>query len=507
MLSQTVDRPGVAMPKPLFPRAGTIAGGRAVIDIGSNTVRLVVYGDPPRAPVVLLNEKVTARLGRGVAENGMLSEKSMASALTGLRRFALLLSLRGVARVDTVATAAVRDARNGGDFLDAVRALGLSPRLLSGEEEATTSARGVEAAFPGARGVVADLGGGSLEIVHVDGQECRHGVSLPLGSLRLPAMRASGGAGFSRRVRSLVRDADWRCAPGESLYLVGGSFRALARFAVWRDGDAIDDPHGFELSAAQATSLCRKLAGTDQPPLVPGLSLSRQASLPHTAALLGALVREIEPGSLVFSSWGLREGVLHGALAPGIRASDPLEDGVGAFVETMGVSPEDARRVTTWTAQAAQTRDPAEERLRRCFAMLALAAQAIEPNLRPDTMTNWTLRKRWIGLDASGRAALWSAALANAGGPPPDRTGIASAQADLVERARSWGLAVRLCRRFSHALPAALAASSLGRRGDRLVLAVSRPFDALLTEGTEKDLRMLADSLSLHPAVEIHDPA
>ncbi|HWU03235.1 MAG TPA: exopolyphosphatase, partial [Novosphingobium sp.] len=169
---------------------------RAIIDIGSNTVRMVIYAGPPRAPTVLFNEKVTARLGKGVAEDGRLSPKSRATALAALSRFALLLRLHGVRDVRTVATAAARDASDGAAFLDEVRALGLTPRLLSGEEEAIASAHGVLAGFPGARGIVGDLGGGSLELIDIDGTGCTHGVSLPLGTLRLPALRAEGPTKF-----------------------------------------------------------------------------------------------------------------------------------------------------------------------------------------------------------------------------------------------------------------------------------------------------------------------
>ena len=126
---------------------------RAIIDIGSNTVRLVIFGGPPRAPAVLMNEKVAPKLGKDVARDGLLSAKSMDVALTGLRRFAKLLELQSIDAVSVVATAAVRDAANGPDFLDAVRELGFKPRLLSGAEEARASAQGVIAAFPGARGI------------------------------------------------------------------------------------------------------------------------------------------------------------------------------------------------------------------------------------------------------------------------------------------------------------------------------------------------------------------
>jgi exopolyphosphatase/guanosine-5'-triphosphate,3'-diphosphate pyrophosphatase len=172
---------------------------RGIIDIGSNTVRLVIFGGPPRAPAVLHNEKIQARLGKGVAETGRLSEKGMKLALTSLARYAAILRLHRVEDVQCVATAAVRDAPNGGEFLDRVRDLGLSPRLLSGEEEAVGSAHGVLSAFPGAHGIVGDLGGGSLELIDIADDRCTHGTSLPLGTLRLPALREEGGASSPAR--------------------------------------------------------------------------------------------------------------------------------------------------------------------------------------------------------------------------------------------------------------------------------------------------------------------
>ena len=147
-----------------YTRAPAYVPTRAIIDIGSNTVRLVIYGGPARAPEVLHNEKVTARLGKGVAENGKLGQRAMSTALASLARYRTLLELKGIAEVDVVATAAARDAVNGPEFLAQIRALGLTPRLLSGEEEAITSAHGVIGAFPRAQGVVGDLGGGSVEL-------------------------------------------------------------------------------------------------------------------------------------------------------------------------------------------------------------------------------------------------------------------------------------------------------------------------------------------------------
>jgi exopolyphosphatase/guanosine-5'-triphosphate,3'-diphosphate pyrophosphatase len=474
----------------------------AVIDIGSNTVRLVIYGGPPRAPEVLHNEKVTARLGRGVNETGALSEKSMIAALAALRRFAMLLKLRHVRAVQTVATAAVRDASNGEQFLEAVRATGLKPRLLTGEEEAVHSAMGVIGAFPGAKGVVADLGGGSLELIEIDGQRCAHGVSMPFGSLGLPALRAAGTAKFKRLVSRSLRASEWTIRQTNALYLVGGSHRALARYAMNHCAWPFDDPHGFELSRDKALSICRSLIRGKVESGAPGLSVSRAASLPDTAAMLAILVNELNPDRIVFSSWGLREGLLHAGLPSAIQKQDPLLAGISAFTEGYGSPAASSAMVAGWTSAANPEGCAGQESLRLAATMIALAANQIEPNLRAEGITDWTMRKRWIGADPQTRAMLAVCGLTNANRRLPEIV-TRFLTAELVREAEAWGLAIRLCRRFSGLSAKVLANSRLSVEEARLVLSVRAPYDVLATEPVEKDLRQLADKLGLQAVIEV----
>lgn len=472
---------------------------RAVIDIGSNTIRLVIYGGPLRAPVVLYNEKVTARLGRGVAENGRLGKRATGLGLAALARYAMLVGLKGIADIQTVATAAVREAANGPEFLDRVRAFGLSPRLLSGAEEAITSAMGVAGAFPGTKGVVADLGGGSLEIVHVDGMDCRHGVSLPLGSLRLPQMREAGEAEFARRIREMVHTAGWQCVPDETLYLVGGSHRALARYAMHQTRWPLDDPHAFELSVDAATKLCRDVLRGQLPAQIPGVSPSRLASLPDTAALLSALLGKIRPSKVIFSSWGLREGLVFVTLDKATQAQDPLIAGVAGFTESMGIDSATGEAVASWIAAAIPQGREHDQRLRLAATMLALAEQRVEPNLRAEQAMEWALGKRWVGVDTEGRALIAACMLANAGRQAPSADLTRLAAPERLRAAQAWGLAVRLCRRFSGVTPQALAGSSLTVKGGKLVLSVNEPLAALYTDPVARDLLNLAERLGRQP--------
>jgi exopolyphosphatase/guanosine-5'-triphosphate,3'-diphosphate pyrophosphatase len=502
---------------------------RGIIDIGSNTVRLVIFGGPPRAPAVLHNEKIQARLGKGVAETGRLSEKGMKLALASLARYAAILRLHGVEDVQCVATAAVRDAPNGGAFLERVRELGLSPRLLSGEEEAVGSAHGVLSAFPGAHGIVGDLGGGSLELIDIADDRCTHGTTLPLGTLRLPALREEGGAKFNRRIAKMLRSAQWSTAHDQPLYLVGGSWRALARFAMEQMDWPIDDPHGFELSPEDALRLARtvnapkmaaRLTGAKPAPgkaapakslpriTVPGVSTARLASLPDAAALLAVLVRELKPQRLIFSSWGLREGLLAEGFDEATRAADPMLEGIAAFTATHSAElPALAAEMVRWTARAlpetVQEDAPRIERLRLGATMLALVSLDTEPNLRTEQAVNWALRKRWIGLTARGRAMITLAVLANSGrtAVPPQLPRLAPISA--LRDAVAWGLATRLARRIGGGAVAALAGTSLRIEGHALVLAVRPDLAPLCSEMVDKDLRVLAECLGLTPRLDI----
>lgn len=489
---------------------------RAIIDIGSNTVRLVVYNGPPRAPVVVINEKVNAKLGKDLGRTGAISEKSMRSALAALARYAALLRLMGVNDIDCVATAAARDAANGPEFLDAVRSFGLSPRLLSGEQEARASATGVIAAFPDARGIVADLGGGSLELVCVDttnpnapdGGILPGGITLPFGTLRLTDMRAIGPQKFGDAVRSGLKARGWDAnnhgGRGLPLYIVGGSWRALALQTMRVMNWPVDDPHGFELSAADAMLISRKFSQSKPSSPDPRISNSRLSTLPDAAALMAQLVGNLRPSKLIFSSWGLREGLLHMQLPENVKQESPVLASVAAFAQSARVDASDAVRVANWTASAF-VRPEQDADLRVAAGLLALATMRTEPNMRTEEALTWALRKRWIGLDMRGRGMMAMTVFANSGLTQPDAKFARLAQKPDLDRAIGWGLAVRLCRRLTGATAQGMAATSLKVSTGRLILTINNEAQPLYGPNNGKDLKLLADWLDLSWRVETSD--
>lgn len=494
-------------------RDAVIAGSRperAIIDIGSNTVRLVVYGGTMRAPTVLLNEKVTAKLGREIAATGRLADEAMAMALRGLRRFALLLADLCISDIETVATAAVRDAANGPEFVEQLRRIGLNPRVISGEEEALLSAYGVIGAFPDARGIVADLGGGSLELVRVAGGQTDSASTLPLGTLRLPDHRKGGRPEMKKSLDKAICKAGWDLAANPAaangaLYLVGGTWRAMAVYAMAARAYPLSDPHGFVMSASAALELAESLAlseadafkGRDR------ISSMRAEKLPDAAVLLEALLARLAPDKVVFSSWGLREGLLYDRLPAHARAQDPLLAGIAVFASQRGSAPTLATRMAAWTLDAAPAREHGSERLRLAAMMLALAAMQIEPNIRLPQAINWALHKRWVGIDGKERAMLAAAISANGNQINLPARVRALASEEALEEAVRWGLALRIGRRLGAQSRRSLEVSRLVVEDGALVLKLARSHESLLGQPTEKDMKLLAGRLGIGWKVDI----
>lgn len=478
---------------------------RAVIDIGSNTVRLVVYCGSLRAPETFHNEKVAARLGRDLAESGLIPDKAAASALNALRRFQALVKDLGVKQLDVVATAAVREATNGPEFLASVRDIGLDARLLSGEEEARASATGVIAAFPKSRGVVADLGGGSLELVSIDNDADHHGQSLPIGTLRFETLRANGPASFKHAVQSELASAGWATEHPGPLYMVGGTWRAFAKFAMLRLDHPLSDPHGLRLRADEADDIAKKLARVDPNELraTGRISGLRSAALPDAAPLLRVMISELAPSELVFSAWGLREGVLHQRLQPLARQQDPLLAGIAHFTAWRGGSVSSAAMIAGWATAVVNGDGATSERLRLAATMLTLAAWRVEPNLRTRHALDWALEKRWIGVDMPGRARIAAALIGACDQPALPAELLALASEKLLREALGWGLAIRLCRRIGGGSRSSITSSALSVEGGMLVLSFDRSAAALLGDTVRSDLDNLADWLGLGSEIRV----
>ncbi len=480
---------------------------RAVIDIGSNTVRMVIYEGPLRAPEVFWNEKVAARLGQDLSTTGAIPETAAREALGALARYELITRDLAITDVQTVATAAAREASNGVEFLDRVEALGLEPQLLAGEEEARLSAMGAIGAFPGANGVVADLGGGSLELISIAEGGSHQGASLPLGTLRLPTLRKADS--FSKSIHEAFVSVGWAQACAGPLYMVGGTWRALARYAMKQIEYPLTDPHGFELELDEAHEHCANLAQAKPEKLanMSGISLMRAGYLPDAGALLQVLLEEFQPEKLVFSSWGLREGLLFDRLDALRKEQDPLLSGVSDFCELREATITHATRVAAWSVAIAggEGGGKGNERLRLAAAQLANALQRVEPNLRVNHATEWALDKRWIDCGARERAMICAALFGSLGRTAVPETFRRLADDDELRLSIGWGLGLRLARRMSAGSRESIAMSSLRQRNGKLVLTLDPSRAALAHYPLTYDLEVLANWLELEPQIAIEE--
>ena len=475
----------------------------AIIDIGSNSVRLVVYSGATRAPSVIFNEKVMAGLGRDMAETGALGEEAQERALSALRRFAVLVRQMGVVKTRTVATAAVRDASNGAAFLDAISALGLAPELLPGKEEARLAGLGVISAIPRADGIVGDLGGGSLELAEVSGGKVRRGATLPLGVLRLDALMTGGEEAFTRRVRKIVGAAGFGgAAKGRPFYLVGGSWRALARIEMALIDHPLPIVHQHVLSAGRPAELHEPLAGLNKETLraLGGVSASRLSSLSKANLLLEALVSALRPGSLVASGFGIREGLLYAELDATTRARDPLVEAAREAGAGLGRFAPHGDLLDRWLAPIFAD-DPRCARLRLAACLLSDIAWAAHPDFRAERGIDMALHGNWVAIDAPGRVMLAQALFSGFGGgkalPYPEIAALCAAED--MERATAWGQAIRLGQRLSGGVAAGLEQSRLERRNGALCLVLRDA--ALAGETVDRRLKALATSLGLKPEI------
>ncbi|WP_293858799.1 Ppx/GppA family phosphatase [Sphingomonas sp. SCN 67-18] len=473
----------------------------AIIDIGSNSVRLVVYDGPSRAPAILFNEKVMAGLGRSLAATGAIDDEAMEVAVRALARFSHLCAAMGVSDVRTVATAAVREASNGQLFMARAEQLGLSVELLSGEAEAEAAALGVISAIPDADGIVGDLGGGSLELVRVRHGEILGRLSLPLGVLRIPAIRAGGKGALDRQVGKLLKKVDWLAdARGLPFYLVGGSWRALARLDMYLCDYPLPILHQYRMEAAAGARLLRTLGRVDRPRLraVPKLSTGRIATMADAARLLGVLARRLHAGSLVVSAYGLREGLLFKRLSEEHRAVDPLITACRDEGERLGRFREHGDLLNRWITPLFDGESASDARLRLATCLLADVGWRANPEFRAERGLETAVHGNWVGIDARGRAMMGQALFTSFGGGSellPMFFGLC-AEADL-RRAVQWGLAIRLGQRLSGGVAAPLRASRIALDGNAVSLAL-KPADAVLYgDAVQRRHRQLAGALGV----------
>lgn len=475
---------------------------RAIIDVGSNSVRLVVYEGPARTPFVVYNEKVQAKLGRSLPETGRIDPEAYDKALRACRRFKALIDAMGIEHCRTVATAAARDAANGPEFLADLAAIGLEPELLSGDAEAFASAAGVISAFPGADGIVGDLGGGSLELIDVRDGVAGRRATFPLGVLLLAALRGQDDEDFRDDVGGMLRG--WTSAgAGRPFYLVGGSWRALGHLDMHLTRSVLPGVHGYTFDRSRIVPMREAIAeaGPRLSKLVTAISSSRVAGLDDAALLLAEVSEQLGCERLVVSMFGLREGLLFRELSKKVRKQDPLLAAVADYARRRGNRLWQGELVAEWIAPVYADEALDEQRIRRAACHLAAVDLHPQSETRARHGMELAWLGGWIGLSASERAMLAQALWTAWSGKGLCRKIGEVADSDALKRAIGWGEAIRLAERLSGGVSSVLATSSLVRAGDDLTLAIDAKRRDLGGDAVAKQLVALAGALGASSAI------
>jgi len=492
----------MALPSPDKPRFG-------VVDLGSNSVRLVVYEGLQRNPHAIFNEKAVLGLGRGLHTTGRLNEEAAAQTLTVLRRYHALARGMGADPVEVLATAAVRDATNGDDFMDGLEAVmpGSRVSVLSGDEEARLSAEGLLLGVPMADGVLGDLGGGSLELVRLSRGEVVATVSLPIGTIRL-ADRAEGDISRARSiVETELKRVPWLgAAPLKDLFLVGGTFRALARMHIAQTGYPLSIVHHYAIRREEARDLAGVVMTAPKKSLerMPSAPTKRVSDLPFAAVVMRRLLRASGASRVVFSANGLREGWYSRRLDSEERDRDPLLAAAVELGERLGRDADLPLALLRWTAPLSEE-DP-DPLLRAAACWISDTGSRDHPEYRAEQAFLRILRLHGVGLDHHARAFLaLTAALRYEAEPEapwltPARTLLSAAT---IRRAEVLGAALRLAYTLCGGVPALLDATLLERRGRRLVLRLHQGAGVFAGESVLRRLESLALALGLDPMLEL----
>ncbi len=491
---------------PAIGKEHTLDDGRfGVIDIGSNSVRFVVFDSAMRSPAYFFNEKVYCGLGDEIETTGKLSPDGKERALNTLKRFATLSKALHVSKLETVATAAMRDASDGHDFAKQIkRETGLPVKIITGEQEGRYAAFGVLLGDKRSEGLVVDIGGASMELAVLRKGKVVKSTTTPLGPLRLAATGKSGDS-----LAQYVSNTISKNLPGkdavEDVYLVGGGWRAFATVAMQRADYPLAVLHGFEITVAQARDTAEWMLTTDEDLSDYGISKLRAKNAPWTAHVLLALLEVIQPETFRISSCGLREGVLYNNFKPDMRSADPLTQSAEIMEKMYARFPGFGVELAKWMAP---TLPNIPERLGLAAALLSDVNWRVHPDYRANACFTTATQSSFLGLTHPERMMLAVALSYRYKGAKAAISKMESVNIldeDALRRAEAMGRIIRLGAMLSGATPALLHQCPLERSDRVLTLTIQVELGSLLTETVERRLKSAAQSLGLESRIAIGD--
>ncbi len=385
-----------------------------VVDVGSNSVRLVVFDGAARSPAYFYNEKIMCGLGAGMSETGTLNPEGRQRALAALRRFQHLAQGMDLPPLTAVATAAVRDASDGPDFREEVRReTGLKIWVIDGEEEARLSAQGVLLGWPGAYGLVCDIGGSSMELAEINDGRVGRRLSSQLGPLKLGNL-PGGRKGRQAHVKQAIEELAAQLGPQrDRLFLVGGSWRAIARIDMARRGYPLTVLHEYRMNAQAVRDTISHIETSDPATLrqATGVSSARMALVPIAADVLTRLVRTFRPKDIAISSYGIREGLLYEQMPQRLRDRDPLVESCRFSEAKDARMPGFGKTLFNFVMPLFKSAPESRIRLVKAACLLHDVSWRAHPDYRAEVCFDNATRANLGGLDHSERVFLGMALL------------------------------------------------------------------------------------------------
>lgn len=483
---------------------------RGVIDIGSNSVRLVIYVVHRASLIQHYNEKVMAGLGRGLAETGRLNAAGVEAAIGALKRFRDIAHGMGEVPLDVFATAAVRTAIDGEDFARRARdEAGLSIHILTGVEEARGSAFGVMAGTRDVDGVIGDLGGSSLELIRANGG-LGEGETHLLGPFALPNAEVFPADAVRAAAKAALAGSRALKDGGRLFYAVGGSWRAFASLHMEITQYPLHLLQGYRMTAKEVARLARRLADPKDSvhALATGVADKRAVLLPYAAVVLDEVMKAGSLSEMVVSAYGLREGRVLSALKEPNDAGQGLLDGLEAVARLSPRQLEFCQTLQDFLQPVVRTLAPVfgdagtDDLMVRAAVRLADIGAALHPDYRPNLAYQLVLHGPFAGVSHAERAflALALAARYMRGFRPPERDAALMSPAQ-AERARQIGALMRLGAVFSGRTAEVLARASLALEPGFLVLRVDDRSRDMVSEMVLRRLEQAAASLGLQALV------
>jgi exopolyphosphatase/guanosine-5'-triphosphate,3'-diphosphate pyrophosphatase len=492
---------------------------QGVLDIGSNSVRLVGFSGSARSPLPIYNERAFVKLGESVSATGRIEGDYYKLALDTFRRFRKIADQLGIDKLAAFATAAVREAENREAFLaDAEKVLGHKIRVLSGEEEASLSADGVMLGIPGAEGIVADLGGGSLELAYVSQNKMQKWASLPLGVLALQQASRGKLKNMDKIIHQALDEIDWLAqGTGKPIYIVGGTWRALAKLHMDYTDYGLEVLHQYEMRPKVIANFFKFMAkdGRRAQGLLASASGNRREAMPAASLILQSLMDNVRPSRLIVSANAVREGVLYQELKSKYRALDPLLMACEEMAARMCKSEPYSHELAMWTRQLYRHAVPENfshkqiNRLRQAGCLISDMAWASHPSFRASTISNAVLTAPFTGITHDERIFLARALCYRhelrgneLRGNEFDFGALRLAPKD-DNLARALGLSQRLAHSISASLPGVLPKTKLKAGREKLKLTISPELSDLTAPIIDKRLGALAEALGLEPVVRV----